>query len=176
VIRLLELDPARVGALLRDRLASAPAEPRLRRRTTVDPPEPDALGPLAEAVTLYARHGLPVSSWTDRSAVADALARLLAALFDPDAHGIGGFLSPGREPDDELAIALLAALGRLELDRGQPVTARELAALAGVPTTSIRGYVLRGALRPAGDGEPDSIDPIAARAWLHGRGVPGFQP
>lgn len=167
----------RVGVALRRRLAAPLSdEPRESVRTTIPPARDADLGALVEALTLYARQGLPVWEWRDRGSVADALARLLAVLFQPpEALGVGGLLTLDRDPGDELGVALLAALGRLQIDREEPVTARELAALAGVPTLSVRRLVAEGQLRSADDGDPDAVDARAARAWLHRRGVPGFE-
>ena len=67
---------------------------------------------------------------------------------------------------DRLALVLTAALGREAMESGQPVTAAQLAALAGLDPNSLRRLARFGEIQTADHG---AIPAAEARRWLAGR-------
>ena len=148
------------------------------------------------ALTIYAQRGLPVRSphrprerechrpglpapvhsWTNSGMAADGLLATLSVLYGSSCGGLESTaidVVDDVDPDDELGLVLVAAAARIRLDQRAPVSARELAALAGVSATYVRRLVRHGELQ-ATDGRPAKIDVDDALRWLGSRGVPGF--
>lgn len=78
------------------------------------------------------------------------------------------------EPTTAAGLILLAAGARLALVEGRPVTAVELAALAGRDERTIRAAAAAGTLRPIDGGRPMRFAVEVAHTYLHARGVAGF--
>lgn len=133
----------------------------------------------ARALTLYAQRGLPVWDWTDSGMAADGLLSVLSALYsraaDADIEHTAIDVVDDLDPSDEIALVLVAAAARIRIDRGEPVTARELGALAGIGAYAVRHHLRSGELR-ATDERPARVPAEDARRWLAARGVPGFGP
>jgi hypothetical protein len=74
------------------------------------------------------------------------------------------------DPDTEIGVVLVAANARLLLARGQPIDARQLAAVSGGSAVNIRRLIREGEI-----GQQDGCVPASsARRWLSERKVPGF--
>ena len=139
----------------------------------------------AAALTVYAQRGCSESSpawdWTDDEMAADG-AHDLVSVLATDALGTDGSLAEvllGSEesPTDPIRLVLTAAWARVQLSRGEAVTAAQLGALAGLHPSRVRalrsareipGWVGEGSGRGATPCPPD-----AARQWLASRGVAG---
>lgn len=93
----------------------------------------------------------------------------LAEAFDPallDEHG-----------DTTRAVVhrmLLACWARAKLDRGGPVTTRELASMVGISLRRMQAIVAEEGIEVDGEGRDREIPAGAARRWLAKRGVLGF--
>jgi len=74
---------------------------------------------------------------------------------------------------DQDFVVLVGAYGRIRIDRNVPVTARELAVLAGLSTRQIYALAKAGELHTFKEGGVPAAD---AKRWLSGRGVRGFRP
>lgn len=120
------------------------------------------------------RAALFLGEWAKTGArVTAAVPKALLAEIREDA----GATSPTKlaELPAEVRVVLLAAEARLALAEGQPVTAPELAILAGLDERTIRAAVASKALTPLGPGRPMRFAAEQGRAYLAARGVPGME-
>lgn len=184
---LIEIDPTDVARdvvtrivdhLGRQSFQLAPFRPELFRIPPVD----DLLGAsdialTTRAVVLYAQRGCPVWDWTDSGMALDGLTSLLVALYAcPGRPEFGGGIlddAPDLEPEDDLSTVLLAAMGRIRIDQGADVPAREVGALSGVRLRRVQQLAQAGELE-ATSTRPMMLNPATADRWLGARGVPGF--
>lgn len=90
----------------------------------------------------------------------------MAVIGQTDAEGIDD-----ADPSTELGLIILAARARDELARKRPVSALQLATLAGVDAAHVRLLVRQGELRAVPDESPIQISARDAKRWLSSRGV-----
>jgi hypothetical protein len=134
----------------------------------------------AQALCEYAQKGLPVWDWETDEEAADACQSLVSRFWSPPAEaGSGTFglgpLGDGYEEadmSDPIELVLVAAWARVELSRDEPVTARQLAALAGLDPQAVRLLAREGEIKL--HGKPAVAAPSEARRWLAARGVKGL--
>lgn len=118
------------------------------------------------------------ADWGHWSSAGDAIhaagEALLARPLDLESTGPADLLAAiaGEEAlDDPLLLGLVAARARWSVLRGEPVSARDLAALASVTPRAIRDLRDREEIR---GWRGDRLPAGRAAAWLATRGVPGF--
>lgn len=136
----------------------------------------------ASALCEFAQRGGRVWDWEGAEDASDAAHELIAVL-SPDLLGCeeaslsAALLGHADSADDALRLVLTAAWARVQLARGEAVTAAQLGALAGLHPSRVRalrgageipGWVGEGSGRGATPCPPD-----AARQWLASRGVAG---
>lgn len=153
-------------------------------------PDVGALGLRAttEALAHYAQRGLPVWDWTHHGHAADALLDVIAALYsraaDGDLDRTAIDVLDDVDPDDAIGLVLVAAAARVKLDRENALSARELAALAGLSASQVRHLIRTGELVPEGGPREgrgrgpaggQRVPAEEARRWLRARGVPGIE-
>lgn len=146
----------------------------------VDVRGPSDLACTAQALCEYAQRGLPVWDWETHEEAADACQSLVSRFWSPPAEaGSGTFglgpLGDGYEEadmSDPIELVLVAAWARVELSRDEPVTARQLAALAGLDPQAVRLMAREGEIKL--HGKPAVAAPSEARRWLAARGVRGL--
>lgn len=135
------------------------------------------------ALAEYAQRGCseaaPVWDWTSDEMAADAIAETVAMLAT-DALGTEGglaevLLGHADRDADPLRLVLTAAWGRVQLARGEPLAAPQLAALAGLSPSRVRALRQAGEIPGwTGEGTGRGATPCpahVARAWLEARGV-----
>jgi hypothetical protein len=130
------------------------------------------LGLTVQTLTTFAQHGTPVGDWATPEEGADALLTVVSALYRPALGGEGevpGILSEG-EPASDLDQVLLGAWTRVQIGRGEPVEARQIACLASCPVRTVRHHIDSGELE-ATDSRPARVAADRARAYLSARGV-----
>ena len=122
-------------------------------------------------LAMYAQQGL-IGDWTDHGCAADALVSVCAALYSQAGRpgAIGGPEDVDVDPTESPDIVLLAAQGRIRIDRRQRVPVRELACLASVDPGHVRLLGRNGELEVI-DGEVRAAE---CRRWLSGRGIAGL--
>ncbi len=121
----------------------------------------------------YAQTG-DTADWGDESGALDAAQSLCEVLYSQ--AGVPGTFDVGElgedvDPETPVGLVLAAALARFELGQGEPVTARQLGALAGLDERHVRLLARNGELALGG-----TVKAEEARRWLSGRGVAGFEP
>ncbi len=77
------------------------------------------------------------------------------------------------DPRTPFGVVLMAGVGRLKLAAHEPLTTRELAAVAGLNERRIRQLIDEGTLKRDPD-ESETVDRLTAKAFLAHRSVPGF--
>lgn len=109
----------------------------------------------------------------------EALAEAAAIARFLNARPRGGAVSwandelvPNVDPTTAIGIVLVAARARLRIARGEAITARELAHLAGCADNHVRLLIRRGAVRV--QGRSRHIGAAEAARFLAARGIPGF--
>lgn len=125
----------------------------------------------ARMLAMYAHRGL-IGDWTNHGNAADAYVSLCNALFTQAGrpHEIGDVPDDDLDPTDPIGIVLLAAKGRIRIDRRERVHVRELACLAGVDPDHVRLLGRKGEIEIE-DGEVRAAE---CRRWLGARGVDGL--
>jgi hypothetical protein len=115
----------------------------------------------------YALHGRKGAGFSVQASLG-----ILLALW-PSTVGFGGTvdgLCDHADSGTPLGLVIHAAQAREQLALGHPVTAQQLAALAGLSATQVRLLCRSGAI-------PSAVRQVSARdalRWLEGRGVSGF--
>lgn len=137
----------------------------------------------ASALCEYAQRGGRVWDWEGHEDAADA-AHELVSVLSPDLLGCeeaslsGVLLGHAESADDALRLVLTAVWGRVQIARGEAVTAAQLGALAGLHPSRVRA--LRGAGEIpgwTGEGSGRGATPCPAKVaqrWLASRGVAGM--
>ncbi len=131
----------------------------------------------AEEFTVYAQTGMVDGVLLATAGARPVLWNLCAALYgcaaEPDAD-VGAMLATRANTKTELGLVLVAGRARIDLGRGQPVSAKALAVLAGMSERHVRG--LLGGELPVADvpARPRLVTARGARRWLASRGVAGF--
>ncbi len=106
----------------------------------------------------------------------DAVQMICEALYsragEPGTFGIGPIeeAQEALDPDTSIGLLLVAAWTRIQLAQGLPVSAVQLAALAGLSAEHVRLLARQGELQLV-EGEVQSDE---AKRWLKARGVGGF--
>lgn len=126
----------------------------------------------------YAQIGLRATDWPDHGCARDAVQDVCVALYsragDPGTFGVGP-LDPDAiaieadGDDSRIAIMLLAAWARVQIDNREPVSIRALAMLAGVDPQHVRLLGRKSEIEIEGGRVPAD----EARRWLSRRGVEG---
>lgn len=136
----------------------------------------------AQALLEYAQRGLPVWDWETHGEAEDACHSLVSTLYGCPAE-MGRATSSNVGPlaedeeldlDDPLDLVVVAAWARVELSKSRRITARQLAALAGLDQNSVRRLAREGEITLDGD-RPAVAKAKEARRWLKARGVQGVQ-
>ena len=158
--RLSELDPVEIEALvlrtIDAALAAAGSALTVRQRSE--------LGLASRQVTIWAKTGWSPAGWyvTHVENVLTGLVRLLYA----GAHGSAESRSRDDIPvTDGLGLACVALGARIALERDEPVTAKQLAVLAGCDPQHVRLVARNGELRI----ERGRIAARDAKKWLKAR-------
>lgn len=137
----------------------------------------------ASALCEFAQRGGRVWDWQGAEDAADA-AHELVSVLSPDLLGCedaslsGVLLGHAESADDALRLVLTAVWGRVQIARGESVTASQLGALAGLHPSRVRA--LRGAGEIpgwTGEGSGRGATPCpaeVAQRWLASRGVAGM--
>ncbi len=81
-----------------------------------------------------------------------------------------------REQDDAIDLVLIAANARVQIGRGEPVSLRAIAALAGVLPRRMQAVATAGEIPTIGASKYRRVLGKDAGRWLGERGIPGFQP
>jgi hypothetical protein len=144
------------------------------------PPESSTLGATIAQLVEYAQRGAP-GDWEPPTDVYDAVLSVCSAVYGSPLRttddGLGELSVRGTDDaESDLAVALLAAQCRAALLDGAPIWPRDLAALAGCASSSIRSAISRGTIRARekkreGVRRGASIDHRSARVWLYARVV-----
>lgn len=130
------------------------------------------LGLTVQTLAEFAQRGCPAGDWTVPEMAADGLQSVVAALYGGalDFEGATpGILGEG-EPETPLEAVLLAAWTRVQIGRGDPVEARQLALLTGETTRTVQRHIAQGEL-PASSERPARVPAAPAAAYLQDRGV-----
>lgn len=78
------------------------------------------------------------------------------------------------EHDDPIDLVLIAALARVQIARGEPVSLRAIAALAGVLPRRMQAVATAGEIPTIGASKYRRVIGKDAGRWLGERGIPGF--
>lgn len=170
---LASLTPADVGQEAVDRLLRRAGRLALELQPAATIHLPDAvswdgtqIGLTMGDLTEYAQRG------GDHDEAHEALISVLPALY-ASASDTGSYSVPDLDvlahDADAVAMVLSAALARVALSRGEPVTAASLATLAGLSVDAVRSLARGGELTPDG-GRPARYEAAEALRWLSGRG------
>lgn len=137
----------------------------------------------AADLTVYAQRGLcGTLDWEDHSCAEDAATELVARLWARPVDALAGasdHVGPLDEAlaeadlDDPIDLVIVAAWARVELSKDNPVTARQLGALAGLDANVVRRFAREGELSLTGT-RPATAEARDARRWLVARGVRGL--
>lgn len=184
--RLARLVPADIAADVEERIdrylgrLAVPLSPGLMLHTRRHGDTGIAL--TASALCEYAQRGLPVYDWETHGEAEDACAEMVGVLWGRIADaGHGGDVGPlaadeaaeEADLDDPLALVLVAAWARVTLAKGDPLTVRQLAALAGLDPAVVRRMADAGEVALTGQ-RPRAAEADEARRWLSGRGIKGL--
>lgn len=165
-VRLYDLEPSQVATEVVDRVLERARADLELLGYEIERPDACPVGAAAARLTTWAQTGEGL--YEDE--VTESYELLLQAFSS------SGREVPDGEPTDALSCVLLAAYARRALlrpSRGLLVSARALAALAGVATSRV--HQLRGELPRISNPQAGvSIKAIAAARWLAARGVAGF--
>ena len=125
-----------------------------------------------QQLTRYAQRG-DLGDWADALDVRTAVQDVIAALYSAPVHcaqdGDGEDLDVDEiklDTRSAIGVVLIATLTRLKIGVGEPVTARDLGALAGLSAVSVRALARAGELEIANA----EIAADEARRWLSARG------
>lgn len=150
---------------------------RVDMRLTDPSHEPEScdLGQTVQQLTRYAQRG-DMGDWVDALAVRMAVRDVLAVLYSAPVHCAQSGEAEEVDADEirldtrsAIGVVLIATLARLKLRVDEPVSARDLGALAGLSAVSVRFLARAGELAIV-DSE---IAADEARRWLAARGVRG---
>lgn len=164
--RLSQVDPDALGqqtvAQMRDHLGRQAVAVGL---TVVEAGPADLAYTIAD-LARYARDGVALDA-----PVQEYLVSLIPLWSAPLGHAPSPLeIEDEADPDEPLGLVIHAALAREAIEQGQPVTARQLGALAGVDAQHIRLLARDGEI----DLDAGRATAKEARRWLSGRGVAGF--
>jgi hypothetical protein len=132
-------------------------------------------------LAIFAQQGLCGSlDWEDHSCAADAAHELVSRLYARPVEALqsgSGNVGPLDEAldadlDDPLSLVLVAAWARWELSQGAPLTARQLAAIAGLDPDVVKRMGREGELRFNAE-RPATVNAKEAKRWLKARGIKG---
>ena len=173
--RLATLDPREVG----DGVARRALDHAAHVLLTIDPratwqaDPPYLLAHTARLLTAYAQRGLAATDWQDHGCASDAVLDVCSALYTRagDELGAGALDTTAEDPEDPIAIVLLAAHARIRIDQRQAVPVRELAALASVSADYVRQLGKAGEIALSGRGGTLTATAAVARRWLISRGM-----
>lgn len=176
--RLATLDPREVG----DGVARRALDHAVHLLITIDPratwqaDPPYLLAHTARLLTAYAQRGLAATDWQDHGCASDAVLDVCSALYtragdERSQLGAGVLDTTAEDPEDPIAIVLLAAHARIRIDQRQAVPVRELAALASVSADYVRQLSKAGELALSGRGGTLTATAAVARRWLTSRGL-----
>lgn len=176
--RLATLDPEALARELEEQLAAHLARLAVPLSPGTVHVQRAAAGESDLAATVRDLHAWAARGDGDAEEALEAAGDLAAVLYRPP---VGGAPAAPAElvsdvaPTTAAGLLLVAAAARCRIADGGAVAPRELAALAGVDAAHVRLLVRQGEIeaRKAGAREVE-IPAAAARRWLSGRGVPGF--
>lgn len=179
-MRLRDLDPHKVG----EEVVRLVHDHMIRLAMLLDPTSPipaasevSSLRCTAQLLVGYAQVGLRATDWPHHGCARDAVQEVCEALYTmagrPGTFGVGPLepeeIARDAEPDDAIAIALLAAWARVQLDNREPVSVRALSTLAGLAPKHLYAIARKGELAIDGG----AIEASEALRWLSARGVEG---
>lgn len=182
--RLVDIDPARVALSVAGVVVHRTARDARRLGFAVKLPDPPVEGMRQEdAVALMLVGSEPfcaaraLAEWakTGQGAPVAQIGVLLAEVrADLDGRAPEAARRYSTEPTTAAEVVVLAAGARLAVVEGRPVTAVELAVLAGRDERTIRAAVAANTLQPIDGGRPMRFAADVASRYLHARTVAGF--